>query len=232
MKALVLAAGKGIRMRPYTNDKPKVLIKVNGKPFLYYLLKNLQKAGISEIGLVVGYKKDKIRDFIEKENLDVTLIEQKKLFGTGKAVLEAKNWIGDEDFIVLMGDNLYSDGDIRKISKLDENFTYVGAYKSSHPEDYGVLETDGKSLIKIQEKPKNPKSNLINSGIYKFTPEIFDYLVKLQKSPRGEYELTDAISHIAQLGKVKIYKLEEYWIDMSIKKDVSKMNERIKELEL
>ncbi len=122
MKALVLAAGKGIRMLPHTNDKPKVLIEIDGKPFLYYILKNLENAGLKNIGIVVGYKKEKIKDFVKKYNFNVSLIEQKKLFGTGKAVLDAKQWIGEDDFIVLMGDNLYSVEDIKKMSVLDQDF--------------------------------------------------------------------------------------------------------------
>ena len=232
MKALVLAAGKGIRMLPHTNDKPKVLIEIDGKPFLYYILKNLENAGLKNIGIVVGYKKEKIKDFVKEYNFNVSLIEQKKLFGTGKAVLDAKQWIGEDDFIVLMGDNLYSVEDIKKMSVLDQDFMYIGAHKSETPEKYGVLETDKKDLIKIHEKPENPKTNLINSGIYKLTPEIFDYLMKIQKSPRGEYEITDAISHLANFKKVKVYELKGYWLDMSIKNDIEKINKEVKKLGL
>ncbi|MCD6575784.1 MAG: NTP transferase domain-containing protein [Nanoarchaeota archaeon] len=232
MKALVLAAGRGIRMGALTQDKPKVLIEVAGKPFLYYVLKNLEKAGVNEIGVVVGYKKEKVVEFAEKFGFKLKFIEQKELLGTGDAVMRGKEWVNGENFIVVMGDNLYSPEDIRHLAEINDNFCRVAAFKSDHPQDYGVLEVDGTSLIKIEEKPAHPKTNLVNTGLYRFTPEIFEHLVDLKKSMRGEIELTDAINHLALLGKVKIYELKDYWIDMSIKEDLPKVEEKIRELGL
>ncbi len=232
MKALVLAAGRGIRMGSLTIDKPKVLIEIAGKPFLYYVLKNLQKASIEKIGIVVGYKKEKVYDFIEKYGFNVKVIEQEEQQGTGHAVLISKEWIDDEDFIVVMGDNLYSENDIKHLAELRDEFSYVAAFKSEHPQDYGVLETEKHTLIRIEEKPPHPKSNLVNTGLYKFTKEIFGHLVDLKKSPRGEIELTEAINHLAGLGKVRIYELKDYWIDMSVKENLPRVEEDIKKLGL
>lgn len=228
----MLAAGKGIRMLPYTNERPKVLIEIAGKPFLHYVLKNLEKAGINNIGIVVGYKKEKIYDFVREYGFNVSFIEQKQQLGTGHAVLCAKNWVGDENFIVLMGDNLYSENDILTLSKLEDNYIYVSAFRSDHPEDYGVIEMKDHSLIKIQEKPSHPKSNLVNVGLYKLTSKIFNTLVRIKKSPRGELELTDAINDLASYGEVKVYELKNYWLDMSVKEDLLKVEEKIKELGL
>jgi len=219
-------------MLPYTNDKPKVLVKVAGKPFLYYVLKNLEKAGIKKIGIVVGYKKEKIYDFIDKYGFKVDFIEQEEQLGTGHAVLVSKQWVDDDQFLVVMGDNLYSENDIETISRRIDKFCYVAAYKSEHPERYGVLEVLDGMLKKIEEKPAHPKSNLVNTGLYKLTPEIFTHLIDLKKSPRGEFELTDAITHLAGLGRVKIYELKDYWLDMSTKEDLPKIEEKIKQLGL
>ncbi len=232
MKALILAAGRGVRMGQLTQDTPKVLVGVAGKPFLYYLLRNLQKAGFIEIGVVVGYKKEKIFEFANRFGFNLHFIEQPELLGTGDAILKSKGWIGNEDFVVVMGDNLYSEDDLKNISNLKNKFNYVAAFKSTHPQDYGVLETAGRNLLKIDEKPSNPKSDLINTGLYKFTPQIFEELLKIGKSPRGELELTDAITNLASLGKVKIYELKDYWIDMSVKDDLPKVEDRIKKLGL
>jgi dTDP-glucose pyrophosphorylase len=232
MKAVVLAAGRGVRMGQLTQDKPKVLIEINGKPFLYYVLKNLQKAGVNEIGIVVGYKKEKVFAFADKYGFDDIFIEQPSLLGTGDAVMRVKEWVGNEDFILTMGDNLYSSRDINHLASINDDFLRVAAFRSEHPERYGVLEVDGNTLVRIEEKPAHPKSSLVNTGLYKLTPEIFEHLVDLKKSPRGEIELTDAITHLAALGRVKIYELMDYWIDMSIKEDLPRVEEKIKELGL
>jgi len=230
MKAVILAAGKGVRMAPLTEDKPKVLIEVAGKPFLWHVLRNFEKAGINEIALIVGYKKEKIFDFAKHYGFSLTFIEQEKQLGTGHAVLLAKEWVGNSKFILAMGDNLCSAEDIKHLSKLPDDLAYVGAYESDHPQYYGVLETEKNALVKIHEKPSHPKSNLINTGLYKFTPEIFKELINLKFSSRGEIELTDAITNLASLGKARVYTLKDYWIDMSVKEDLPAVEEKIKKL--
>ena len=228
MKAVVLAAGKGVRMLPLTEDQPKVLIEVAGKPFLYHVLESIRKAGLKEAGIVVNYKKEKIASFIKNyKELKLTIIEQKEVCGTGSAVLSAKEYVGKEEFIVVMGDNLCSEEDIRTLSGKKDSFSYVAPYVSGHPQDYGVLTIDKDRLLKIDEKPKNPKSNLVNTGLYKFAYEIFEVLEKLEKSPRGEFELTDALNILAEKGKVKVYVLKEYWIDMSSIENLPQVEEDV-----
>ena len=222
MKAVILAAGKGLRMLPLTADKPKTLIEINGKPFLSFILEHLQEAGITEIALVVGYKKEKIAEFVKGQGLAITLIEQQQLRGTGDAVLQAKEFIDDEDFIVLGGDNLFSAGDLRAMQK-DDEYCYVAGWKVANPEKYGVLVCKGNTLLKIVEKPKTVVGNLINAGLYKFTPDIFEALEQIQPSERGELELTDAISLLAESRKVKVMMLHDYWLDLGTKEDVGKV---------
>lgn len=230
MKALVLAAGKGIRMMPLTLETPKVLLNVAGKPFLHYVLTNLREAGFKDedIYVMVCYKKEKIEEFVNETGFNVKLIDQGEILGTGHAVLKAERWI-KENFVVVMGDNLYSASDINRISAVNE-FCYIGAFESSHPQDYGVLELDGNKLVSLDEKPENPKSNLVNTGLYKFTPEIFGVLKTLKKSSRGEYEITDAFNKLALGGKIKVIKIKDYWIDMSTKSSLPEVEKQIGEL--
>ena len=125
MKTIILAAGKGTRMLPLTETIPKVLVEVNGKPFLYYVFKTLHKAGLKDLALVVGYKKEQIEAFLKEYNFKAELIEQKEQLGTGHAVLQAKEFVNNEDFIVISGDNLYPVKDIKKIKNKDD-FHYIG----------------------------------------------------------------------------------------------------------
>lgn len=227
MKAVIMAAGKGIRMLPLTETIPKVLVEINGKPFLYYILKNLQKAGYDDIGIIVGYKKEQFPDFLEKYGFKATLIEQKQQKGTGHAVMQAKDFTKDENFVVLGGDNLWSPSDLEAMLKQD-NFCYVAGIKVDNPKKYGVLVAKNSGLVRIVEKPTKFVGNLINTGLYKFTPEIYQALEKIKESPRREYELTDAISLLAKQGKVKVIKVRDYWIDLGSKEDIPKVSEALK----
>jgi len=227
MKAVIMAAGKGTRMLPLTEKVPKVLVEINGKPFLYYVLKNLQKAGYDDIGIIVGYKKEQFPGFLERYGFKATLIEQKEQKGTGHAVMQARDFTKDEDFIVLGGDNLWSPGDLESMLKKD-NFCYVTGIKVDNPEKYGVLVAKNDGLVRIVEKPAKFVGNLINTGLYKFTPDIYQALEQVKESERKEYELTDAISLLAKQGKVKIMKVKDYWIDLGSKEDIPKVEEEIK----
>jgi len=222
-----MAAGKGIRMLPLTEKVPKVLVEINGKPFLYYVLENLKKAGFSEFGIIAGYKKEQFPKFLEKYNFKAELIEQEEQKGTGHAVMQAKDFTKDENFIVLGGDNLWSSSDLKEIAK-EDNLNYVAGIEVENPEKYGVLVAKDGKLIEIKEKPKEFVGKLINTGLYKFTPEIYEALEKIKESEREELELTDAISLLAKEDNVKVLKLKDYWIDLGSKEDILKVEESIK----
>jgi dTDP-glucose pyrophosphorylase len=227
MKAVLLAAGKGTRLFPLTIDTPKVMVEVNGKPFLWYVLENLWLAGFDDIGLVIGYKKEKIETFVNEYKLHqplmkFTFIEQKEQLGTGNAVLCAKKFAGKDNFMVYSTDNLISVEDIRRLP-MEEEFSYVMAMQVKFPERYGVLVHEGDWLKEIKEKTKEYHGNWVNAGIYKFTPDIFPLLEKVKISVRGEIELTDAVTMLAKLRKAKIMKLQEYWLDLGVKDDIPKI---------
>jgi dTDP-glucose pyrophosphorylase len=228
MKVVVMAAGKGLRMLPITETIPKVLIEINGKPFLYYVLKSLQKAGYNEFGLIVGYRKDMVAKFLMKQGIEAELIEQKEQLGTAHAIKQAKRFVGKENFIALGGDNIWSINDLARMN-IKDNLNYIAGYKVNNPEKYGVLVVENDNLVRIHEKPKEFVGNFINTGLYKFTPEIFDAIGKIGLSQRGEYELTDAISLLAKEGKVKVIKIQDFWKDLGKLDDIPGVEKFMKE---
>jgi len=227
MKAVIMAAGRGVRMGSLTLTCPKVLINIAGKPFLYYLMTNLEKAGVDEIAIIAGYKKEMIEYFVDEYGYRAKLIEQDEQKGTGHAVKLAKVFINEEDFLVLGGDNLWSVDCIKSIIK-NPHFNYVAGLEHKHPEKYGILKTDNGFLKEIIEKPKKYVGSLINTGLYKFTPEIFDALDKIKLSVRMEYELTDAITILAKQNKVKVERINNYWKDIGCFDDIDSMEKFIK----
>jgi len=220
MQAVILAAGKGTRMFPLTKDKPKILIEINGKPFLYYVLENLKKAGITELAIVVNYHKEKIEEYIRAHKLKITIITQPEAKGTGDALRQAKYFCGREDFIVMNGDNLYSVEDLKTVQKKDE-LCYIVGKEMEEWQKYGVLvTTKDQYLVKIIEKPKEFVGKMINVGLYKCTSDIWRAVENIGLSPRGEYELTDAIGLLAKEHKVKVLRLQNYWLDLGCKEDI------------
>jgi UDP-N-acetylglucosamine diphosphorylase / glucose-1-phosphate thymidylyltransferase / UDP-N-acetylgalactosamine diphosphorylase / glucosamine-1-phosphate N-acetyltransferase / galactosamine-1-phosphate N-acetyltransferase len=213
----IMCAGKGTRMLPLTKEVPKPLININNKPFLEYLLNNVKEADYSHIILIVGHLKEKIQEFIHDKNLNVKIVEQKEIKGSGSAIKLLKEHI-KEDFVVINGDNLFSVEDLKNIRK-QESCTLL-AKETKTPEKYGVLVVEDNKLIKIVEKPKEYVGNLINIGAYYFTQEIFSALDKIKLSERGEYEIVDAISLLAQEKKVDVLKIKDYWLDLGCIEDI------------
>ncbi len=228
MKVVILAGGKGTRLLPLTETIPKVLVEINRKPFLEYLINNLKKVGLTEIGIVVNYKKEKIIEYVKKKNLDIKILEQPKPLGTGHALMQAKDFCDDENVIVLNGDNLFSVEDLKIIQKKDQ-FCYVVGKEAKTPEKYGILVIDKDKLVKIVEKPKTYIGNLINIGMYKFTPDVWPILENLSMSERGEYEITDALTFLAKDKKVKVLKTQHPWFDLGSPKDIGPISHFLKE---
>jgi dTDP-glucose pyrophosphorylase len=224
MKAVIMCAGKGTRMLPLTERTQKVLIPINGKPFLYYLLKNLEKAGVEDVLLVVGHLKQQFAPFLQEYGFHAETVEQLEQHGTAHAVLHAERWVDKGSFLVMGGDNLWSVQDIKQ-TMIRDTFTYITAKKHRNPEKYGVLvEKDG-YLTDMVEKPKAFVSDLINTGLYKFTPEIFSAIRQIRKSDRGEYELPDAIKILSAKKKVRVLKVRGYWKDLGCPEDIPKLEE-------
>ncbi len=238
-KVVISAAGQGTRMLDLSKDKSKHLIEVKNRPFLAYLLDNILEAGYTDIMLVVGFREDMIKDFlktykfngsysIETINQFEVLGPKEKEYGTACPLKCVKDFMGNEQFISLVGDNFYSIEDLKSININDE-YNYVGGLKNDHPEKFGVLITEGEFLDKIIEKPQNFVGDLINTSLYKFTPEVFEKLPLIEKSPRGEYEITDVISLLAKEKKVKVKILKDNWMDFGRPEDIEKFSEFLKD---
>lgn len=243
MKVVIAAAGQGTRMKHLTKYKSKHLIEVQKKPFLAYLFDNLLKAGYNELILVTGFRADLMAGFLQKykspaqyvHNFKATLVNQfeilgpkEKEYGTLCPIKCVKDIVAGESFLAVYGDNLYSARDFKSFD-IEDDFTYVGGFKHKKPEKYGVLLTDRNIFLKeIIEKPQEYVGNLINTGLYKFTPEIFEKIPKVRLSPRGEYELTDAITLLAKEKKVKVKEIQDYWLDFGNIGDIIKFSRFIR----
>ncbi|MDG6229385.1 MAG: sugar phosphate nucleotidyltransferase [Candidatus Thermoplasmatota archaeon] len=192
MKCVVLAAGEGKRMHPLTYTQPKVMLPVANKPILEWNMLHAKQAGIKEFIFVVGYRYDAVRNYFkegEQWNVQINYVNQGKPQGTGHAVHMVEPFV--DDFIVLCGDTIFGTKDIQNILQKKQS---IGICTVPNPSEYGVVETKDGTLIQIHEKTKRFFSDEINAGIYHFDKTIFNSLALVQRSVRGEYELTDAIN--------------------------------------
>ncbi len=224
MKAVLLAAGEGVRLMPITASRPKHLIKIAGKPILQFCLEAVKNAGITEVIIVTHYMGDLIKTYFgdgEKLGLKITYIEQKAVLGTGNAAMVAEPFV-DEDFVLIYGDLLFGPDTVKNVLQLykhDKTAAVMGVVQVDKPENYGIIEMDGQKRVKcIVEKPAVGKapSNLANAGIYVFSREVFDKLRQTKASARGEWELTDAVTFLAQEGKTVLVSelLKDDWFDV------------------
>ena len=232
-KMVIAAAGKGTRMGELTKDRPKHLIHVHGKPFLYYLMRNIREAGFDDVTIVAGYFSEMIRTFVDEFYPGTRVLDQfamlgEKKYGTACILECVSEAMEGEPFALVYGDNFYSPKDLRQFAA-DGGLNYVGGIQHAHPEHYGVLQMKGDWLQGIVEKPREFLGDVINTGLYRFEPEVFDYARNVQPSARGEYELTDVISAMAADGKVKVRRLEDYYLDFGKPADIAVMENFLQE---
>lgn len=228
--AVVSAAGRGTRMKELTQDRPKHLLEVNGRPFISYLLDNLVAAGIETIILVVGHRKDRFEEFLSKTNYPILVAEQKEggQYGTAIPIKTAQPLIGKNDFISVAGDHYYDVADIQAMMR-DDDFQYVGAAIVKNPKEFGCIKLKHGDLLEaIIEKPEVPPTNLVNTSLYKFTHEIFGAIKRLKKSARGEYEITDALNQLALKDHVHVVELKKYYSDFGRPGDIKRMERLLK----
>ncbi|HDJ96533.1 MAG TPA: hypothetical protein ENG45_00490 [Candidatus Aenigmarchaeota archaeon] len=208
-KAVVLAAGIGKRLRPITYTVPKVMVRINKKPIVEYVIEKLKKVGIDEIALVVGYKKDVIKNFFGDS---FVYIEQKEQLGTAHAIKVAKDFVKDENFVAINGDIFFED-DLTEFVKMKP--ITMGVFRVSDASTYGRVIIKDDRVVDIVEKDGIHAPGVVNTGIYIFDKRIFDAIEKTRLSPRGEYEITDSIKILIREGvEVKPYFLKGYWKDV------------------
>ena len=235
MKAVILAAGKGTRMKEITKEIPKPMVLIHGKPMLEYIITSIRNAGVKEIGIVVGYMKHTIQDYFGNgSGFDVTItyIEQIEQNGTGAALHLAKDFADGEPFFFSFGDVLTP----------AENYSGMIDYFTAHHCDVllglntvddpyrgaAVYLDDDNTITKMVEKPPKGTSttNLNNAGLMVLGADVFNYTGRLTLSPRGEYELTDVFTMIRNENKtVKGFILSGYWKDVGTPEDLAKMND-------
>ncbi|MEM3566446.1 MAG: sugar phosphate nucleotidyltransferase [Candidatus Bathyarchaeia archaeon] len=234
MKAVVLAAGEGVRLHPITLTRPKHLISFGGKPILEHCLKAIKACGISEIVIVVHYMAEAIRKYFgsgEKLGLKIEYAYQKDALGTGNAASVAEPYV-DGDFLLVYGDLLFTADALKKVMEIHNQkrpSATLSMVRVERPEDYGIIELKDDGRVKrIIEKPRREEAptNLANAGLYVFSPEIFEKVKRISVSSRGEWEITDAIEILIEEEKT-VFAAEiprDEWFDIGRPWDLLEAN--------
>jgi glucose-1-phosphate thymidylyltransferase len=242
MKGLILAGGAGTRLRPITHTSAKQLVPVANKPIMFYGIEAMVAAGIREIGFVVGDTRDEIMAAVgdgSRWGIDVTFIPQEAPLGLAHCVLIAREFLGDDDFVLYLGDNMLQQG----LVGLVEGFTRLRASGTDapsaqillahveNPKQFGVAEIDGAGeVVRLVEKPDDPPSDLALVGVYLFDPSIHEAVRAIEPSERGELEITDAIQWLLDHHHRVLHAvLEGWWIDTGKKDPLLESNRRILE---
>ncbi len=235
MKGLILSGGKGTRLRPLTFTQAKQLVPVANKPVLFYGIEALQEAGIGEIGIVVGDTKDEIKEAAgdgSRWGLRITYIEQEAPLGLAHAVKISEDFLGDEPFVMYLGDNILKSG----IKSLVEEFkekkpnSLILLTEVPDPRLFGVAELKDGKVVKLVEKPKKPMSNLALVGVYMFDFHVFEAINAIKPSWRNELEITDAIQYLVDKSyEVHPHLVSGWWKDTGKIEDILEANRLILE---
>jgi glucose-1-phosphate thymidylyltransferase len=225
MKALVLAGGAGTRLRPITHTRAKQLVPVANKPILFYGIESMVAAGIEEIGVIVGDTRDEVMAGLgdgSRFGASITYIPQDEPLGLAHCVLIARDFLGDDDFVMYLGDNLLEQDlsafvDAFEQARLGEQpaAAQILLKRVPDPHRFGIatLDDDG-HVVHLVEKPSDPPSDLALVGVYLFTPRVHDAVASIRPSERGELEITDAIQWLLDAGeRVRCELLTGWWID-------------------
>ncbi len=235
MKAVVLAAGPGTRLRPHTHTGPKHMLPVANKPVIEYIVEKLSSAGVNEIIFVVGYKEDTIIEHFGDGNrfgVRIDYIKQDKRLGLAHAVGLARELVGAEPFVVILGDNLFNMpfSKIMDLHSKSKAPCSVAISRVDNPQIFGVAKIEGNRIVDLVEKPKDPPTNYAVAGIYFFSDPgmVFSAIDRIKPSWRGEYEITDALKLMLSEGAIiNPIILEGYWKDTGLPEDLLEANKLV-----
>jgi glucose-1-phosphate thymidylyltransferase len=233
MKALILSGGHGTRLRPITHSQQKQLIPVANKPILFYPIEDVIEAGAEEIGIIIGPNKDQVIDTVNSVDwgVDIEFIYQGEPKGLAHTILVAEEFLGDEEFVMYLGDNIIKGGIARHADRFREvkPDALVLLTQVDDPQRFGVAEFDMQGKVKrLVEKPKTPPSNFALAGIYFFKPIIIKACKSIKPSWRNELEITDAIQWLIENScKVEASKIDGWWKDTGKAEDILEANRLI-----
>jgi len=220
-QAVILAAGEGQRLRPFTVNKPKVMLSIAGKPILQYIIESLAQNAIRNLVVVVGYRKEQVFDWLgsgKQFGVDITYVTQEKQVGTAHALAQTKA-VTEKEFLVLSGDNLIEADTIAQFANVKPEAMLVK--RVDNPIRYGVVTIEAGTVKDIIEKPSQPKSNVVNTGIYAFTTEIFNFI-------ETELDIPDALNNmLAQGYTVNALKTGGTWLDVAYPWDILSLSDAI-----
>ncbi len=236
MKALVLSGGAGTRLRPITHTSAKQLVPVANKPILFHGLDSIAETGITDVGIVVGDTEKEIRAAVgdgSRFGLTVTYLRQQAPLGLAHAVLIAGDFLGDEDFLMFLGDNFVFGGIVDPVAQFREQRpdAQILVTKVANPSAFGVAELDRQGrLVRLVEKPVNPRSDLAMVGVYLFTQAIHEAVRAIAPSARGELEITDAVQWLLDNDRdVRVREISGFWKDTGTVADILDVNHRLLE---
>ncbi len=232
MKAVILAAGEGRRLEPLTHHRPKPMVPIANQPLLEYVVQAVADAGIGEIVLVVGYKRERIQSYFENGDdwgVDIEYAVQDKQLGTGHAILQAESHV-DDDFLVLNGDRIIDSSLVERFIDIDcSDNAYLAVSRVDAPERYGVVELDADRVTTFTEKPTRERlaSDLINAGVYCFSPGIFEAIHGTDTAESGELAITDTLQSFIDDDQLHAVRYDGRWLDVSYLWDVVWVNGEI-----
>jgi glucose-1-phosphate thymidylyltransferase len=233
MKAVILAAGQGTRLRPVTLTMPKPLVPVANKPLIAYAIDVLKLADLNEIAIIVnGLDSPIVRELGDGQAFGIQLdyIVQREQLGLAHAIGMAQAFVGSEPFCVLLGDNIFQDKmtDLLRTFPASDAELAIALIQVPDPTRFGIAEVQDGRILRVVEKPKQPPSNLAIAGAYLFRPSIFDAIANIKPSARNELEITDAIQYmVAANHRVRAYELQGWWIDAGKPDSIIQANQLI-----